>query len=65
MQAREVTVTLDEIEADLAARDLRDRTRAEAPLVAAPDAVVLDTTALSAEASIAEAIRLVGPCLRR
>ena len=65
MQAREITVTLDEIEADLAARDLRDRTRAEAPLVAAPDAVVLDTTALSAEASIAEAIRLVGPCLRR
>ena len=65
MQAREVPVTLDEIEADLAARDLRDRTRTESPLVAAADAAILDNSNLSAEISIAEAIRLVEQCLNR
>jgi cytidylate kinase len=59
MQGRGLHVTLDEIEADLARRDARDRARAEAPLVAAGDAVVLDNSDLSAEASIAAAIRLV------
>ena len=59
MQARGLPVTLDEIEADLAARDRRDRTRAEAPLVAAPDALELDNSDLSAEGSIALALRLV------
>lgn len=59
MQGRGMTVTLDEIEADLAARDERDRTRKEAPLVAAPDAIVFDNSELSAEASIAAAIALV------
>jgi cytidylate kinase len=33
--------------AELRERDLRDRTRAASPLVAAPDALVLDSTALS------------------
>jgi cytidylate kinase len=59
MQGRGLPVTLDEIEADLAQRDTRDRTRADAPLIAAPDAVELDNSDLSAEASIAAAIRLV------
>ena len=59
MQARGLVATLDEIETDLAARDERDRTRKEAPLVAAPDAMLLDNSELSAETSIAEAIRLV------
>lgn len=59
MQARGVAVTLDEIEADLAARDERDRTRKEAPLVAAGDAMLLDNSELSAEASVMAAIRLV------
>ncbi|MBA3055078.1 MAG: (d)CMP kinase [Sphingomonadales bacterium] len=59
MQGRGIAVTLDAIEADLAARDARDRTRAEAPLVAAADAVTLDTSALSAEAAIAAALALV------
>lgn len=62
MQARGLAVTLDEIEADLARRDERDRSRKEAPLVAASDAVVLDNSDLSAEASIASAIRLVERC---
>ncbi|MBS0255696.1 MAG: (d)CMP kinase [Proteobacteria bacterium] len=59
MQAQGRAVTLAEIEADLAARDLRDSTRAEAPLAAAPDAVLLDTSALTREAAVTEAIRLV------
>ena len=59
MQGRGLPATLDEIEADLAARDERDRTRAAAPLVAAPDALTFDNSALSAEASIAAAIALV------
>jgi len=53
-------VTLPEIEADLAERDRRDTTRAAAPLVAAPDAMLLDTSALNREEAIAEAIRLSG-----
>jgi len=58
-------VTLDEIEADLARRDERDRTRSEAPLVAAADALPLDNSELSAEASIAAALRLVETALAR
>ena len=44
---------------NFAGRDLRDRTRAEAPLTAAPDAVLLDTSDLGRDAAIAEAIRIV------
>jgi cytidylate kinase len=33
--------------AELRARDRRDRERAASPLVAAPDAVIIDSTALS------------------
>jgi cytidylate kinase len=51
--------TLEEIAADLAARDERDRTRAVAPLRAAPDTLLLDNSDLSPEASIAAAITLV------
>ncbi len=58
MQASGRVVTLAEIAADLEARDLRDSTRAEAPLVAAADAVLLDTSDLGKDAAIAEAIRL-------
>ena len=48
----------DAIEADLAARDERDRNRVTAPLEQAKDAVLLDTTRLDAAQAIAEAIRL-------
>jgi len=65
MQSRGLQVTLDAIEADLAARDERDRTRKEAPLVAAPDALVLDNSDLSADGSVAAAIRLVELRLHR
>lgn len=59
MQAAGRSVSLAEIAADLEARDARDRSRAEAPLVAAPDAVLLDTSDLGREAGIAAAIAIV------
>ncbi|MDT0507419.1 d(CMP) kinase [Novosphingobium sp. MMS21-SN21R] len=48
-----------EIEADLEARDERDRNRAEAPLRQADGAVLLDTSNLAKEMAIAMAIALV------
>ena len=51
--------SLAEIEADLAARDQRDATRAEAPLRAAPGAVTLDTSQLTKEQAVAAAIAIV------
>jgi CMP/dCMP kinase len=59
MQAAGRRVSLAEIAADLEARDARDRSRAEAPLVAAPDAVLLDTSDMTSAAAIAQAIALV------
>lgn len=56
MQARGDGATLTEIEADLRRRDERDSNRAEAPLLAAHDVVVLDTSALGPDAAIAAAI---------
>jgi 3-phosphoshikimate 1-carboxyvinyltransferase len=46
------SVTLDEICADLEARDLRDRTRTVAPMVPAHDARLLDNSALSIDQSV-------------
>ena len=54
-----------EITADLAARDHRDRNRAEAPLREADDAVVLDTSDLDRKAAITAAIALVESALAR
>ncbi len=51
--------SLAAITADLEARDLRDATRSAAPLLAAEDAVVLDTSLLSRDEAIARAIALV------
>ena len=53
------TVSLDKVLADIRARDLRDSTRSAAPLVAAQDAALLDTSFLSIEASVQRAIELV------
>ena len=58
MRARGAAVSLAEIAADLQARDQRDSERAAAPLTAASDAIVLDTTALDSAAAIAKAIML-------
>jgi len=50
--------TLDAIAADLVARDERDQTRKDAPLRAAEDAIVLDTSDLTREQAIARAIAI-------
>jgi cytidylate kinase len=58
MQAAGRSVALADIAADLEARDARDRTRAQAPLVAAADAVLLDTSDLPRDAAISAAIAI-------
>ena len=54
-----------EVLAQVHARDARDTGRADAPLCAATDAVVLDTTDLSIEAAVAQARALVSVRLGR
>ena len=56
---------VEAIAADLAARDERDRNRKEAPLRQADDALLLDNSDLSAQASIDRAIALVESRVRR
>ena len=46
----------DTVLAEVTARDARDRDRATAPMVAAPDAVVIDTTDLGIEAAVTAAV---------
>lgn len=52
-------VTVDEVMADLQERDRRDSTRADAPMKAADDALHLDTTTLSIEQAVAEAVKRI------
>ena len=51
-------VSFDVVLADIRLRDERDRTRAVAPLVSAADAVVIDTSELTAEEAISAATRV-------
>lgn len=57
-------VTFDTVLADVKARDARDSGRVTAPLVPADDAVMLDTSELSAEQAIAAAVKIVGTARR-
>ncbi len=59
MQERGEDVTLETIAEDLRRRDERDRTRPAAPLVPAPDACIIDTSALGRDEAIAAAIEVV------
>ena len=56
MQERGASITLDEIAADLRRRDERDTNRKDAPLVAADDAYVIDTSQLGIEEAFAAAL---------
>ena len=56
--------TLDGVRDDLVARDRRDATRADAPMVRASDADLLDTTNLSIGAAVQSAISLVDARLK-
>ena len=48
-------LTLDEMIAQLKERDARDRNRADAPMVAAADSVLIDTTHLTIDAAVDKA----------
>ena len=58
LEARGMRTHYDDVLADIHARDQRDSSRAAAPLHPATDAILLDTSHLDVEQSIAEAIRL-------
>lgn len=59
LSAKGSTQSLEDVLADVKARDARDTERAEAPLRPAKDAVVIDTSALSIEQAIAQAVAAV------
>lgn len=59
MLAQGRPLALEDIAADIAARDARDAGRKEAPLVAAADAVLLDTSTIGPEEAIAAAVAIV------
>lgn len=63
MTGREIDIPLMEIEQDIVRRDDRDIKRKDAPLKAAPDAYVLDTTELDKEQAIDAAIEAVEAAL--
>ena len=59
LENRGETVNESEILADILKRDERDRSRAAAPLVRAPDAHLLDTTHLDIDAAVRAAVAIV------
>src|SRR5690606_11627333 len=63
MQARGENHTLESIAEDLRPRDERDQNRSDAPLRAADDATILDTSDLNKEQAITAAIAIVNSAL--
>jgi cytidylate kinase len=59
LAARGVAADAAQVEAEIRDRDAQDANRPVAPLKPAPDALLLDTTALDAEAAFAAALALV------
>ncbi len=59
MRERGIDAVLTEIGDDIRRRDERDTSRAVAPLQIAPDAVVIDTTSLTRDEVLAEAISAI------
>ena len=59
------TQTLEEVVADLKARDTRDRNRADSPLKAAEDSVILDSTQLTLEETLEAAAQIVADYLAK
>jgi cytidylate kinase len=58
-------VTWDAVLADIHARDARDTGRADAPLLRAADAMLLDNSDMDADEAIAAAIAFVEEKVRR
>jgi cytidylate kinase len=63
LKVKDSDVSLAALSREIAERDRRDQTRSVAPLVPAADAIVLDSTALSA-AQVAEQIHALGRARR-
>ena len=63
--ARGISAHFDDVLIDIKARDVRDSEREVAPLAQARDADLLDTSGMSVDEAIAEAIRLVEARLAR
>ncbi|MEO0644335.1 MAG: (d)CMP kinase, partial [Pseudomonadota bacterium] len=61
---REMEIPLDEIERDIVARDARDIQRADAPLKAAPDALVIDTTSFDKDQAFETVLEAVEQALK-
>jgi cytidylate kinase len=59
MKSMGAAMTLDEVLADVLARDERDMARSASPLRKADDADLLDTSDLSIDAAVQRAIALV------
>jgi len=59
LSEKDPIITLEQVLADVEARDARDRDRAAAPLVAAEDAVVIDTSDLAIPEAVAKAVAYV------
>ncbi|MCA0174908.1 MAG: bifunctional 3-phosphoshikimate 1-carboxyvinyltransferase/cytidylate kinase [Proteobacteria bacterium] len=56
LQARGVHARIEDLHADIEARDARDRSRASAPLKPAEDALLLDNSALGVTESVAQVL---------
>ncbi len=60
LTAKGYTIKLTELEAEIAARDKEDSERELAPLIAAPDAITIDTTQLSIDDTVTKILALAG-----
>ncbi len=65
LQQRGMNAHYEDVLADIRARDERDEGRAAAPLRRAEDAHLLDTSEMSVDEAVAEAVRLVEGILKR
>lgn len=65
LRSRGEQISFEELQAQIAERDRRDMTRADAPLRQAEEAHLLDTTHLSIEAAVEAACRLIDAALAR
>ena len=65
LKASNADLTLDQVLADVIARDERDTNRASAPLRSAEDAVTLDTTNMTIQKALAEAEKIVNTAFGR
>jgi cytidylate kinase len=64
LRTKGIHVTEAAVLADMRARDERDRTRATAPAIPAPDAVMLDTTNMNADEAFAACLAIVAEKLK-